>query len=150
MKNEIDSNAWRWWGAVVLVILLNLLWVFGHGPTNSCCASADLTPVPPVAMIETPILADYKEGKLTLTGEIGTLDFKQRLLDAAAKAVGVENVIDALTVNADAKENDVLLTGVVPTEADEDRIEGAFESVIGLEELDDEMTVAQVAAIDDR
>ena len=145
MNNETDSNAWRWWGVITVVILLILLWLFGHGPSNTCCADNNVVTAP-VANTESPLLADYKDGKLTLTGTVASDEFKQTLLDAAAKSVGAENVIDALTVNADAKENDVLLLGAVPTDADKNRIHDAFEAVTGIEDLNDQMTVAQLEA----
>ena len=147
MKNEMGSNAWRWWGAIALVILLILLWLFGFGPKNSCCVDTSMASAPPVAVTETPILADYKDGKLTLTGAVGSADFKQGLLDAAAKAVGAENVIDALTVKADAKENDLLLTGIVQTQADDKRILDAFKSTIGLESIENKIIIAAPATM---
>ena len=150
MNDTSGSNTWRFWGAVFLVILLVLLWLFGYGPSNTCCSDSktpDLQAATPANISETPIIVNFKDSRLTLSGEVGSEAFKQNLLDAADKAVGPANVIDDITVNTDAKENDVVLTGVAPSEAEKENIDNAFEAIDALGDVDNQLTVLAVTPV---
>ena len=151
MKDTRGSNAWRFWGAIFLVLLLILLWLFGYGPSNTCCSDlnmSDLQAAAPATISETPITINFKDSRLTLSGEVGSDEaFKQSLLDAADKAVGVANVIDDITVNTDANEHDVVLTRVVPAEAEKENIDNAFEAIDAFGDVHNQLTVLAVTPV---
>jgi OmpA-OmpF porin, OOP family len=137
MSSTRSSNTWRLIGAILLLLLLIFLWMTGRGPSDGCCGDAAVTqpavaPPPPVVAASptpaptpapAPIAAKvnglWENGKLTLTGEVGSDADKKRLVDAAFASYGAGNVIDQLTVKAGLTAlTGVTLTGTVPSDAD--------------------------------
>jgi OOP family OmpA-OmpF porin len=66
--------------------------------------------------VEAPDIADatvtYDDGRIVLSGTVGTEQQRQALVDAAARAVAPENVVDNLAVDAAATVGDDEITGL--------------------------------------
>jgi outer membrane protein OmpA-like peptidoglycan-associated protein len=120
MTRTIDAprhSRWTWSIAALLVIVLAILWLTGHGPaTGACCgtptnANGASTPIEPALAPPPPMQSAAKEpGTLTvridgdkriLEGKVFDQGVKTRLLQAASAVWGETNVVDKLAVDAE-------------------------------------------------
>jgi OmpA-OmpF porin, OOP family len=102
-------------GAIALVVLLALLWLFGRGPLAGCCGGTPVAApaVPPAvaapattASAAMPMLPDDTEvnatvtgGKLRLTGTVKNQATKAVLIGIATAAVGEANVSHLINID---------------------------------------------------
>ena len=120
MTRTIDwprYSRWTWIVAALLLILLLVLWMAGHGPGSTPCCGTSVQPPPvapapvvpaaepaatPAPVAATPGPLDFTQdgGKLVLRGIVPDQATRDRLLQAATAAYGAGNVTDGLTIDA--------------------------------------------------
>ncbi|HEY0232552.1 MAG TPA: OmpA family protein [Dokdonella sp.] len=120
MSSFIDwprYSRWTWIVAALLVLLLLVLWLGGHGPGSSlaCCGKPAATVAPPPAVAPLPaapatpapasaVASDlklvYQGGKVVLTGVVPDQAMHDRLLQSAVATYGAEQVVDRLRIDA--------------------------------------------------
>jgi OmpA-OmpF porin, OOP family len=118
MNDPLDGPRYSratWIVAVLLVLVLAVLWLTGHGPVGGACCGSDvapdatvamapaLTPPPPMqstAKAPGPFALRLDGDKRIVEGTVTDSPTKQRVLQAATAAYGETNVVDRIAVDA--------------------------------------------------